>query len=45
MVLGEASRRRVRWSTLCVVDAKDVVLVVKLWWLFVGVSEVQFECH
>ena len=38
MVLGEASRLQVRWSTSCVVDAKDEKLVVKLWWLFVSVS-------
>lgn len=44
MVLREASRLRVRLSTLCVRDARDVSLIVKLWLLFVSDFELEQSC-
>lgn len=44
MVLGGASMLQVQWLTLCVVDAKGGILVVKLWLLFVSVLENESKC-
>jgi hypothetical protein len=41
MALVGALRLRVRWSTLCAINAKDGELAVKLWWLFVSDSGVS----
>jgi hypothetical protein len=44
MVLVEASRLRVRWSTSCVEDARDELLVGKLCLLLVRSIESEYEC-